>query len=353
MSKCVYINGIGAVSTQGAWRQGLFHQAQELNHGINEAVSPSYKELIAPAMLRRMSNGVKMGIHAAQQALDESFIVVPDAVITGTGLGCSIDSEKFLRGILDNQEEFLTPTSFIQSTHNTVAAQIALRLGCKGYNFTYVHRSVSFESAALDGLMQLQDDQVRDILLGGVDELSQHTYGLLQLIGQIKQNGLHETVKCSVSKGVNYAEGATFFTLSSERKETSYAQLIDVSLQHDLDHNELSTFVENFLIAQKIDYGQIDAIVLGINGDREYDKFYDIFGQTFGEIPTLYYKHLIGQYDTSSAFGLAVAARVLKDQEIPDVLFWNTHKMFKTLTNILVYNQFNGKDHSLILVRAC
>ena len=353
MSKCVYINGIGAVSTQGIWSIGMFQQAKELEHGINEAVSPSYKEIIAPAMLRRMSNGVKMGIYAAQQALDEATINEPEAIITGTGLGCSIDSEKFLCGILDNQEEFLTPTSFIQSTHNTVAAQIALRLGCKGYNFTYVHRSVSFESAVLDALTQLQEAQAQNILVGGVDELSQHTYGLLQLIGQIKQNELHETVKRSVSKGVNYAEGATFFTLSSQHKETSYAQLIDVSLQHSLDHTELPTFVEDFLTQQKIDKGQIDAIVLGINGDREYDKFYDVFGRTFGEIPTLYYKHLTGQYDTSSAFALAVAARVLKDQGIPDILYWNNHKISNSLTNILVYNQFNGKDHSLILVRAC
>ena len=53
---------------------------------------------------------------------------MPDAIITGTGLGCLEDTEKFLTAMVTNKEEFLTPTSFIQSTHNTVSAQIALLL---------------------------------------------------------------------------------------------------------------------------------------------------------------------------------------------------------------------------------
>ncbi len=349
----VYINGIGSVNTQGEWGMDLFRNVRELDNAINEVISPSYKTLISPAMIRRMSKGIKMGIYASQQAIDEAAGFTPDAIITGTGLGCSMDSEKFLRSMLDNREEFLTPTSFIQSTHNTVAAQIALRLGCKGYNFTYVHRSVSFESALLDALMQLQAAQANNILVGGVDEIAEHTYHLLQLIGQIKQDDKQETVKNSISKGVNYAEGATFFTLSSQHSDSSYAQVVDIHLQHEVNQDDLPTVVKKFLVDQNISDQQIDAVVMGINGDREYDTYYETFNNCFYEVPSLYYKHLTGQYDTASAFGLAVAARVLKDQEIPDVLYWNNNRTINKLTNILVYNQFNGKDHSLILVRAC
>ena len=56
-------------------------------------------------------------------------------------------------------KNILTPTSFIQSTHNTVGGQIALGLECKGYNFTYVHASISFESALLDAQLQLAMDE--------------------------------------------------------------------------------------------------------------------------------------------------------------------------------------------------
>lgn len=353
MSDKVYINGIGALSSQGQWRNDLFREAKELSAAITPISMPSYEGLIAPTMLRRMSSGVKMGIYASQQALDEASISIPEAIITGTGLGCLNDSEKFLRGVLDNQEEFLTPTAFIQSTHNTVAAQIALRLGCNGYNFTYVHRSVSFESALLDALMQLQDDQVSTVLVGGVDEIGPHTYSLLQLAGQIKQNEGNERVSNSGSTGANYAEGATFFTLSTLRTQTSYAQLVDLTLQHVLDKAEIPALVTNFMAKQEHENQQIDVVVVGVNGDCRYDGYYDEFSRLFDNIPVLYYKHLTGQYDTVSAFGLAVAAHVLKEQEIPEVLYWNSNKATTGLTNILVYNQFNGKDHSLTLVRAC
>ncbi|MGO3108410.1 beta-ketoacyl synthase N-terminal-like domain-containing protein [Sphingobacterium sp. JB170] len=353
MSEKVYINGIGALSSQGQWHHDLFREAKELSRAVTPVNAPSYKGLIAPGMLRRMSSGVKMGIYASQQALDEASISIPEAIITGTGLGCLIDSEKFLHGVLDNQEEFLTPTAFIQSTHNTVAAQIALRLGCNGYNFTYVHRSVSFESALLDALMQLQDDQASTVLVGGVDEISPHTYRLLQLAGQIKQNDRNERVKNSESIGVNYAEGATFFTLSTLRTQTSYAQLVDLTLQHELNKEEVTVLVADFMARQDRDHQLIDALVVGINGDCQYDGYYDEFSRLFDNIPVLYYKHLTGQYDTASAFGLAVAARVLKEQEIPEVLYWNSDRATTGLRNILVYNQFNGKDHSLTLVRVC
>ena len=183
MINTVYINGVGAVSAQGIWRADIFDTATSLSAAISPAIQPNYKALIAPAMIRRMSKGIKMSIFAAQQALDEASMAVPDAIITGTGLGCSEDSEKFLRNILDDNEQYLTPTAFIQSTHNTVAAQIALRLGCKGYNFTYVNGSSSFESALLDALLQLQTGESAQVLVGGMDEIAAHTYYLLQPVG--------------------------------------------------------------------------------------------------------------------------------------------------------------------------
>ena len=60
--------------------------------------------------------GVKMGVVASSQAMSDAGIEIPNAIVSGSGLGCSIDSDKFLNAIVRNNEEFLTPTSFIQST---------------------------------------------------------------------------------------------------------------------------------------------------------------------------------------------------------------------------------------------
>ncbi|RYZ82834.1 MAG: hypothetical protein EOP06_21045 [Proteobacteria bacterium] len=85
---------------------------------------------------------MKNGIVASTVAMKEAAMEMPEAIITGTGMGCIEDSDKFLKAIIDNGEQFLTPTSFIQSTHNTVASSIAISLGCKSYNFTYVNGAV-------------------------------------------------------------------------------------------------------------------------------------------------------------------------------------------------------------------
>src|SRR6187402_3449489 len=156
--KKTYINGLGCISTQKTF-DSVFLEEAVLNENdtILSLKTPVYKDFISPAAIRRMAKGVKNSIVASTLALREAQLETVDAIITGTGMGCIEDSDKFLKSILDNDEQFLTPTSFIQSTHNTVGGQIALGLQCKGYNLTYVHGSVSFESALYDAKMMIEE----------------------------------------------------------------------------------------------------------------------------------------------------------------------------------------------------
>ncbi|MDR2282935.1 MAG: beta-ketoacyl synthase chain length factor [Sphingobacterium sp.] len=347
--KC-FIQGIGAVTAQGVWSLDFLNQATEITQAKVYAQQPSYKELIAPNMIRRMSKGIKMGIFAAQQALDEAGVEDLDGVITGTGLGCLEDSEKFLKNILDNDEEFLTPTSFIQSTHNTVGAQIALRLGCKAYNFTYVNGAVSFESALLDSLQQLEAGDAQSVLVGGIDEISGHTFTLKQLIGEVKSDEVCETIRESETRGVNYGEGATFFALRSSPTTESYAEVVDVCIQNRLELGELEEFVDDFLQRNKVERVAISAVVIGNSGDVGYDYYFDRFGQLFEDRSQLYYKHFCGHSDVASAFGMATAAYVLKTQEIPEEIVWKAGKQMP-LNYVLLYNQYKGRDHSLVLLK--
>ena len=86
------------------------------------------KELIPEMNLRRrMSRVVKSGVAAGIESLLEfGDRAAVEAVVTATGLGCIADSEKFLDSLIANEERMLNPTPFIQSTFNTVGAQIAL-----------------------------------------------------------------------------------------------------------------------------------------------------------------------------------------------------------------------------------
>lgn len=274
-----------------------------------------------------------------------------DAIITGTGLGCIEDSEKFLKNILDNNEEFLTPTAFIQSTHNTVGAQIALLQQCKGYNFTYVNGAVSFESALLDAKMQIEEGEVQSVLVGGVDENGDYTTALFKLSGRIKpDNQQPYNLLDSNTSGAVYGEGAGFFVLENERKDNTYGEILDVTIINTLEENEIETEIKSFLKSNQLEISDIDALVLGFDGNVDFEIYYKNLAQNaFAEIPQLYYKHLSGEYDTASAFALWMAAKVLKTQEVPEIVKVNSVEKpnYKT---ILLYNQLNGKNHSFTLI---
>ncbi len=103
-------------------------------------VEPDYKDLIPPMQLRRMTKPVRTGVAAAKLCLQAAGVSLPDAIHAGTAFGMLQDSEHFLQKLIVQEEQALAPTAFIQSTHNTVAGQIALSLGCYGHNMTYVHK---------------------------------------------------------------------------------------------------------------------------------------------------------------------------------------------------------------------
>jgi 3-oxoacyl-(acyl-carrier-protein) synthase len=298
-----------------------------------------------------MAKGVKNGIVASAIAMKDAQIENVDAIITGTGLGCIEDSEKFLKNILDNNEEFLTPTAFIQSTHNTVGAQIALLQQCKGYNFTYVNRAVSFESALLDAKMQIEEGEVQSVLVGGVDENGDYTTALFKLSGRIKpDNQQPYNLLDSNTSGAVYGEGAGFFVLENERKDNTYGEILDITIINTLEENEIEAEIKSFLKSNQLEISDIDALVLGFDGNVDFEIYYKNLAQNaFAEIPQLYYKHLSGEYDTASAFALWMAAKVLKTQEVPEIVKVNSVEKpnYKT---ILLYNQLNGKNHSFTLI---
>ena len=349
--KKTYINGTGCISAQKTFDTLFLEEAHwNQNENVLPIQVPVYKDYIAPAAIRRMAKGVKNGIVASALALKEAHLETPGAIITGTGMGCIEDSDKFLKALIDNNEEFLTPTSFIQSTHNTVGSQIALGLQCKAYNFTYVNAAVSFESALLDAKMQLENDEVSSVLLGGIDEMSDYTAALFKLAGFIKKDTESPyTLLDAQTNGAVYGEGATFFVLENNPSPSTYAEVLDVSFHNKLQPEAVETEALQFLKNNNLQPADIDVLILGYNGDAQTDVFYKKLSKSFPETQQLYYKHLSGEYNTASAFGLWTAAKVLKLQQIPDILKVNSQPGIH-YKKILLYNQYKGIDHSFTLI---
>ncbi len=145
---------------------------------------PDYSGMFSVMEARRMSRLMKRALASSQQALSQAGLAVPDAVITGTGLGCIENTEHFLKSLTGISDQPLRPTHFMQSTHNTIGSLIAIRLGCHGYNATYSQGAVSFESALLDAFVQLQMGLLENALVGAFEEMTPDFAAILAKTGR-------------------------------------------------------------------------------------------------------------------------------------------------------------------------
>ncbi|QYA26390.1 3-oxoacyl-ACP synthase [Gramella sp. MT6] len=348
----LFINGISSVSPQS---EDIF--ANEIPQTYSENILPSldvdYKSLIKPMMLRRMSKAVKMGLYCSKKALKQAGVDDPDAILVGTGQGCMQDTEKFMTNMLESEEGLLSPTSFIQSTHNTVAGQIALDLKCNGHNMTFTQNSASFESALLDAILISEMGEIRNILVGGVDETSTQFTGFQRLDGQIKEKNINNfDLFSTISPGTIISESAAFFSLSSEINENTYAEFKDVQIINSVDSTELNSKIEEFLSRNDTDLSEIDAVILGKNGDHRFDHFYEDLQQgMFLEKCQLGFKHLVGDNNSISSYAFWLASRILKEKKLPEIFKLNTLNC-KVPRKVLIYNQYLGRNHGLILLQS-
>ncbi|HTX88563.1 MAG TPA: beta-ketoacyl synthase N-terminal-like domain-containing protein [Bacteroidales bacterium] len=347
-----YINGIGLISPQKtAENTDFLSDIVEYKADYLKAIDPNFKAWIDPLAARRMSRLIKMGIVAAKTALADAHCEMPDAIITGTGLGSVEDTEKILAGMIAG-ETLTNPTPFMQSTYNTISSQIAINLKCHGYNSTYVHRAFSFESSLFDALMQLAEGTAEKVLAGGVDEMTPVHLGIVRRLGDWKmQPESNLKVLESVTPGALAGEGAGFFLLGNASGENSYCALSDVRTFYKPGTPlETAQHLLSFLTSNYLATHQVDLVITGMSGDRRYDGIYEsVCREYFPEVPVAYYKHLCGEYHTSSAFALWLAANILKRQSVPDALLLNA-PVTGNLKTILIWNHYRNVNHALILL---
>ncbi len=256
---------------------------------IDSDIQTDIKILIPDAGLRRrMGRLIKTSVATAVECVGGiENIASLDAIITATGWGCLADSERFLRNIINDKEQLLNPTPFIQSTFNTVGGQIALLAHNHCYNVTYVNRSHSFEDALLDALMCIADGNSRNILIGAFDEQTSSQMRIMERMG------LFRKTSCG--------EGAMFARLTAEPTENSIAEI--TRLDFPAAPLTESECVERYSITG-------NAIVL-YNNYREH-----------------------GLFPTASAQSFAKAVKMIANE-----------------AEVIVYNEYMGDNPSVIVIK--
>jgi len=352
----IYIRSSACISPQKTFGDvNLLKEPVEYNETRLRPIEPDYSAFIDPKLIRRMSHIIKMGVAAASECLNQANVEMPGAIITGTAYGCLEDTISFLTRMIELNEELLPPTAFIQSTHNTVAAQIALLLKCHNYNNTFVHKGMSFESALLDATMLLMESEADNILVGGTDEMTDTSYTILSRLALYRRWPVSNlSLFKTVAKGTIGGEGAAFFLLSDKQTPNNLAELRGLqTFYKPVDTAEIVQKITVFLSRYNLKIKDIDLVITGKNGDLKNDEVYNNLSLSFFDQSSLAnYKHLCGEYPTSSSFALWLASAIIKRAEVPAIVKETAIKTTSPKT-ILIYNHYLNLYHSLILVSTC
>jgi hypothetical protein len=259
-------------------------------------------------------------------------------MIIATANGGMEDCIKFLNQIIEYNEGLLTPGSFVQSTSNAAAAQIALVTKNHQYNITHVHRGLAFENALMDTVMSLKEYPHAAYLLGCTDEISAYNYNIDSLAGSFRKEPVsnHDLFTTS-APGTIPGEGS-FMVWMNNRQEDAMASLDAVRTIHTEDPGMVLTGLKKFL-SENFAAGEMpDLLLQGENGDDRLLKYYDVVESVFQDaIPVARFKHLCGEYCTASSFACWLSVQILTDGRIPPLVLKKNNSE-KPVKRILIYN---------------
>ena len=250
-----------------------------------ETVHPVYRDVIDARSLRRMSIPIKMAVWCTHRCDVRSTT----PIVVGTGLGCLHDSHRFLKSLSPNTvgdvPEVISPTPFIQSTHNAMAGQIALVSGNHEYNVTHVQDGHSFEAALIDACMLVEEGR-EHVIVGGVDEF-------IPLLADIAAS-----VDIPEKQVAQLTTGSSFFQLGPDDSDC----MIE-SCQIVYNTDDVHDIVNEF---------NPGLVLFGRSGFRsEFDT------SSFTQ-PSVEYSDYSGIYMTNPGFGLDLGFHILDNGAIVD-----------------------------------
>jgi hypothetical protein len=251
-----------------------------------------------------------MGVGCGLKVAGETHL---DGIIVGSGIGCYQNSITFTGNYLTKSEGALSPTSFIQSTDNAIAGQIAIALQNHGYNNTYIHKGIAFENALIDALLLMREGK-KDVLVGAVDEwitLFKNDQSSEEWVG----------------------EGSSFFLLSSNVQQEGV--VIREAWVLESDPGKIEKEILNFLADRGLSQPKLILEGRSFTGSKRL-AFHEM------KVDLVSYSDHSGIYFTNAAFALQLAFECLKSE----------HNDLKLPCKgpVLIVNNFNDQLFGLIYV---
>ncbi len=323
-------------------------EAVSYRNNLLKVIEPNWKNYIPRNQLRRMGKAVRLGTGAGLKLIEkDNEFKNSDAIIITSANGGLEDCIKFLKQMVTYGDGALTPTNFVQSTPNAISGNIAMATENHCYNITHVNSSFSFIDGLRDASLLFYENSKAKILLGSIDEISDFNYRINELRGHYKKEKIDSLQLLeSTTKGTICGESAAFFGVVDEGDDLVKVVGFDTLISSDLA--AIKAFVSQFLEDNNLASTDIDGVMLGYNGNLIKDAIYNELTNTYFKNANRFsFKDLFGEHPSVISAGFWYAYQLIKGMPpLNKPLNYNGNK----LKNILIFNQYNGEENSLILL---
>jgi 3-oxoacyl-(acyl-carrier-protein) synthase len=283
------------------------------------------RDFIAPMKLRRMNALSRYAVSAARMALDDAGIAPPReaGVALGTAFGPVQTSADYMQEYVEKGAALAPPQLFAESVANAPGSHVAIEHDLRGFNVTITQRESSALTAAMYGAAQIVKGSVPAALLGGVEEVNEIVFSVLDRI-----RALADTARPFDRRrgGMAVGEGSAVFVAQGESANGAYGYLAGFGIARDTtasisDWGEGAEAVAAAMRGALDDAGisadDVDGIYASANGTRRADRLEArAIRALFGERvpPVVATKGIFGEYAAGGALQLAAALVALRDQ---------------------------------------
>lgn len=352
MTEPLYIESAVAISAQDSfWPERFLEQPRTTGRGWYSLVDAPYQDYINPVAIRRMSRILKVSISAAMEALRQSGVQTPAAIVTGTGRGVVTDMERFVVDMERLKEATLNPTLFIQSTYNSANGWIAMQSKCQGYNQTYVHRGISFELALQDAAMLIREQPANQcVLCGSFDEMTADYFHIQGKLGSWRKPAPDALqLFDSEAEGSIAGEGSAFFVLCRTPTKAR-TRIRGMRILHEPDGAAIQESCQDLLRESGLEWSDVDLLVSGFNGDRRLASLYEpVHADALRQAGVALYKHLCGDFDTVQSFAVWLTNWLLINNSIHERIVFNGFRR-ESLNIAVVVNTYDRETASIIVI---
>ena len=291
------------------------------------------RDFIAPMKLRRMNNLSRFGVAAARLAMNDrgSELTTAAGVAMGTAFGPVQTSVDYMQEYVEKGAALAPPQLFAESVANAPGSHVGIEFGLRGFNITVTQRESSSLAALMYACSQIAKGVVPAAVIGGVDEVSEIVFGVLDRVGALAhQNGAVDECARPFDRrrnGMVVGEGGAVLIAEAAPRKQPYAFVSGFGIARDTTAtiSDWGSGVEAVSGAMRaavedaeLSLHNIDAIYSSANATRKADQLESrAIQMLFDDLPfVVATKGYFGEYAAGGALQIIAALLALRDQKL-------------------------------------